>query len=500
MKQKQILFLLILTSILLLIPTNTSLLANQHNTIISSEPIRFQTYQAYYQNLDESDELNILYPRSSIPVILTPTQSIIIEFQSIAFDHISAYLSTAYDQLPDTIPLSIDSITEEQNVKYATVTIPVDTPPELYNLTLTIETEGETYSATRPRAVSIKETMTDSYTFVHLTDFHIGDPRGLTENFKEIIGWKASRKTIEEINLLNPDFVIISGDLTFGQLYPFEYTFEYPKCYEILQEFNVPTYLCPGNHDGYVQTFQDGLTFWEDYFGPQYYSFDYHDTHFLSINSYDWPYKARLGFSYVVFNWGGSIQEDQLAWIENDLSTHSEAGQTYMMMHHNPLWDTTGDSLVGNGYYNQEELLHLIRTNGVDAVFDGHVHYDDITLDNGTLYVTTTTASSSLDEDGYWGYRLINVEDNAITQYNYQEPKYCIPSYNINILDVQPNSITIENKLVKPITATHEFIVPAGEYTVNTGNIIQIREKEDMIAVYVTATIEAETTQTITLS
>jgi 3',5'-cyclic AMP phosphodiesterase CpdA len=277
--------------------------------------------------------------------------------------------------------------------------------------------------------------------------------------------------------------------------------FEYETCYEILQDFTVPTFLCPGNHDGYVQTFQDGLEFWEDYFGPLYYSFDYHNTHFLSINSYDWPYKARLGFSYLVFNWGGSIQEEQLTWIENDLTSNSDAEQTMMMMHHNPLWDTTGDSLVGNGYYNRDALLNLIRSNTVDAVFDGHVHYDDVTTDNGTLYVTTTTASSSIDsDDGYWGYRLITVEDGGITEYNYQEPKYSIPSYQINILDEQQQSITIENKLVKPITVHHEFIVPIDEYTVSTGEIVQIREKDDMAAIYVTATIDAETTETITLS
>lgn len=500
MKQNQIIFLLIITCILLFNPMNVLLLADQQTSKTSSEPISFQTYPAYYQNLEDSDELTILYPRCSIPVIVTPTQSFIIQFQSIAFDHISVSLTTAYDPLADILSLPITSINEDQNVKYATVTIPENAPPELYNVTLTIETEGETYFTTRPRAVSIKESISNSFSFVHLTDFHIGDPRGLTENPKEIIGWKASRKTIEEINLLNPDFVIISGDLVFGQLYPFEYTFEYQTCYEILQEFNVPTYLCPGNHDGYVQTFQDGLKFWEDYFGPQYYSFDYHDTHFLSINSYDWPYKARLGFSYLVFNWGGSIQEDQLAWIQNDLSTHSEANQTLMMMHHNPLWDTTGDSLVGNGYYNQDALLNLIRSNSVDAVFDGHVHYDDITLDNDTLYVTTTTVSSSLDDVGYWGYRMITVEDGNIASYNYQEPKYSIPSYQINILDEQANSVTIENKLLKPVTVQHEFIVPIGDYTVNTGEIVQIREKDEMAAVYVSATIDAETTETIMLS
>lgn len=500
MKQKNIILILISGISIIILLTSTPQILSYQSDNSFSQVYSFNTYADFYQNLENKDEINIVYPRSSIPIICSSNQSFTIHFQSIQFDSLQATIDTAFDSLNQTIILPIESITEKQNIKYVTVNIPNETPSELYNLSLTIETQKDTYSTTRPRAVSIKETISDSFSFVHLTDFHIGDPRGLTENPKEIIGWKAARKTIEEINLLNPDFVIISGDLTFGQLYPFEYIFEYKTCYNILQDFTVPTYLCPGNHDGYIQTFQDGFKFWEKYFGPLYYSFNYHNTHFLSINSYDWPAKARLGFSYLVFNWGGSIQEDQINWIENDLKTHSEAQQTIMMMHHNPLWDTVTDSLVGNGYYNREKILNLIQTHKVDAVFDGHVHYDNITVDNETLYVTTTTASSSLDKDGYWGYRFITVENSSITHYNYKEPKYSIPSYQINILDEQPTSITIENKLANPITIYHEFIVSVDDYSVNNGEIIQIREKNDMAAITVSATIQSESTETIMLS
>ena len=498
--RKKIIVLLSFLSTVLLILTNTSLLATQQSNTPIFSLIGFETYPEYYQNVASNKEIHLVYPRSAIPMILTPGQSCIIHFQSVPFDHISATITTAYDSIPDTITLTVESVTEEQNVKYATITIPNDTPEELYNLTLTIEIDEESYSTTRPRAISIKNEITDSFTFVHLTDFHIGDPRGLIHNPMEIIGWRAARKSIEEINLLKPDFVIITGDLTFGQLYPFEYTFQYRKCYEILQEFTVPTFLSLGNHDGYIQTFQDGVRFWEAYFGPLYYSFNYHNTHIIRINSYDWPALSRLGFSYLVFNWGGSIQEKQLNWIENSLIRNENADQTVLMLHHNPLWDTKSHSLLGNEYHNRETLLNLIRTHEVDAVFAGHVHYDDITIDQDTLYVTTTTVSSSLSKDGYWGYRLVTVENSSITQYKYQEPKYSIPSYQINILDEQTNSITIENKLITPITVHHQFNVPLEEYTVNLGEIVQIREMEDMVAIYVTATIDGETIETITLS
>jgi len=498
MKQKHNISIICFLVVLCLMSAHIPLLAEQRT--IRDSPISFRTYEEYYQINGENDPLLMYHPLSSIPVILTPEQSFNIQFRSIPFDSISATITTAYDLLPDIIPLTIESIRQEQDILYATATIPIDTPPELYNITLTIETEGEMYSTTQPRSVSVKQSISDSFTFIHLTDFHIGDPRGLKENPKETIGWKAARKVIEEVNLLQPDFVMISGDLTFGQLYPFEYTVEYQKCYEILQEFDVPTFLCPGNHDGYVQTGQDGLKFWEKTFGPLYYSFDYGDTHFLSINSYDWSRRDRIGFSYLVFNWGGSIRQEQMNWIADDLSENSDTDQTIMMMHHNPLWDTTGDSLLKKGYHGREDILTLIRSNGVDGVLSGHVHYDDITIDNNTTYITTTTLSSSLSRDGYWGYRIITVEDSMLNSYNYKEPKYSIPSYNIKIEDSTDQSITISNDLEQYISVLIEFIVPNKEYTVNHGKIVQKREKDDMAAVYVSAIIDAQTTNSIMLS
>ncbi|HEC89974.1 MAG TPA: hypothetical protein ENI44_05285, partial [Thermoplasmatales archaeon] len=380
------------------------------------------------------------------------------------------------------------------DICYSTVKIPADVPEELYNITLTVDG----LSATRPRAVAVKEEINGNFSFVHLTDFHIGDPRGATVDIWQTIGWKAAKKSVEEINLLHPDFVIITGDLVFGQAYPGEYPREYRKCYEILQEFQVPTFLCPGNHDGYVQTGQDGFKYWKEYFGPLYYSFNYGDAHFTSINSYDWPKKERAAFFFIPLNWGGYIQDEQLQWINDDLLKYSDARLKVMMLHHNPLWDTKSESLLHNGYRGREELMAMINRYGVDAVFDGHVHYDNITIQNDTLFVTTTTASSSLSaSDAYWGYRLIDVNNYTIESYNYKEPKYSIPSYNINCYDDNDYRKTIENKLDMDIQVEVTFLLPKGEYSVDNGVIKMIREKGDLIELYVDVDVPGNSSVTV---
>jgi 3',5'-cyclic AMP phosphodiesterase CpdA len=468
------------------------------NTKLLSNDVFIISLPDYYINSQHDQSLTILYPRSTIPAIVEPNQELIIQFQSNLFDKVSATIETAFDSLPDIIILPIESIEQNQQTTIAHAIIPENTPVELYNLTVNIESEGQIYSQTRPRAISVINKIDGNFSFVHIADFHIGDIRGLTENPQEIIGWKAPRKIIEEINLLNPDFVIISGDLTFGQLYPFEYFFEYKKCYEILQEFQVPTYLCPGNHDGYVQTGQDGFLFWEKYFGPLYYSFDYGNYHFLNINSYDWDKIDRLGFSFLVFNWGGSVKIDQLNWIQQDLQDHQDMN-TCINIHHNPIWDTTSESLLRKGYHNRDELLDLIYNYQVDAIFAGHVHRDNVTIHNDTLFITTTTVSSGVGENGYWGYRHIFVNNDVITAYNYKEPYYSIPSYRINYSYIDEKTLSIENDLDKEISITIEFVVPFDDYIIENGQIDYIRKNEDMAAYYVSAIIESQTEKIVRL-
>ena len=474
--------------------------SQQKTPMFNSKEINYQNKPSFIQSYDKPGAVKILYPLSSIPALVEKQGNFTIDFQSYDFDSISACISTAYELIVDEIEIELENAWKTDSTWHVAASVPPNTPKELYNLTLTIGKNGEITSCSQPRAVSVINDFSDNFSFIHIADFHIGDPRGLRENIRETIGWKAAKKCIEEINLISPDFVVITGDLVFGQLYPFEYTWEYNKCYETLQMFQVPTFLCPGNHDGYVQTGQDGFKFWQEYFGPLYYSFDYGEHHFTSVNSYDWPMLARFGISFLVFNWGGYIREEQIEWIEEDLE-NSNATMKFMLLHHNPIWDTRNDSLLKIGYGRREELLSLIDEYRVDAVFAGHVHYDDITIHNDTLYVTTTTVSSSLSsEDAYWGYRLINIRDGEITSYNYKEPKFSIPSYKLSCKFTDSHTAVVTNDLEMDIKAHLTFVLPLGGYNVENGEILMQREKNDTVEIYVASEVEKESGVTITLS
>jgi len=501
MANKYILTLISIFTIILLLYSGFVSTASQQKVPRSSADVDVYPDKPWFiHSADDQNAIKILYPLSSVPAIVEKEGTFTINFESEEFEDIYVYISTAYEPIVDEIDLEVESIWKVDSTWHAVVSIPPYTPEELYNLTLVIQNEGSFYFCSRPRAVSVINNFYDNFSFIHITDFHIGDPRGLLENIRETIGWKSTKKCIEEINLIHPDFVIISGDLVFGQLYPFEYSREYKKCFKILQGFDVPTFLCPGNHDGYNRFKEDGFEFWKEYFGPLNYSFDYGNYHFLAVNSFDWSARSRIAVSFIPLNWGGCVRDEQLQWIEDDLAS-SDANLTFMFLHHNPLWDTKTESLLRWGYYNRNGLLSAIENYGVDVVMAGHVHYDDVTIEKNTLYLTTTTASSLLgSNDAYWGYRLIEIENGQVASYNYKEPKYSIPSYKLSFTFENPYRAVVKNDLEKDMYVTLKFLVPKEIYSPSSGEIILQRENSFMKEVYVQANIEKESEKIVSLS
>jgi hypothetical protein len=162
--------------------------------------------------------------------------------------------------------------------------------------------------------------------------------------------------------------------------------------------------------------------------------------------------------------------------------------------------------LLGNGYTGRESLLSIIDTYGVDAVLAGHVHWDDVTYANDTLFLTTTTVSSGLStDDAYWGYRQVTVTNNTLHSYNYQEPKYSIPLYRLNASfdhnDGTATTVTahLENDLVTDVTAYFSFYVPSGTYVVDNANIIDVRTDGTLDKINIAVVLPAQSETSVTV-
>lgn len=498
----KIYFCIIISIILFLSLFNSSYAFNQELINDNAPPNIFEE-NIYLNAINNETKYSILYPLSTFPALVEKNSNFTIKFKADEFDIINVIISTSFEPVIDVFILENINLWEENSIWNIEVYISNSIPEELYNITLLFEVGDKSYKYSQPRSLNIYNKFSDDFNFVHIADIHFGDPRGLVESISETIGFKSIKRCISEVNLLHPDFVIISGDIVFGQLFPFEYINEYKKCYELLQMFDVPIFLIPGNHDGYNRITEDGFDYWEKYFGPLYYSFDFGNYHFTGVNTYDMSKLERLTFLFIPLNWGGSITDHQLQWIKNDLES-SNADLNFMFLHHNPLWDTKKDSLIGKGYENRENILSLIYDNDVDMVLAGHNHLDTVNIENDVIFITTTTPESEIrNSDGYWGYRLIEIRNGEISSYNYKDPKYSIPSYQIDYnLNVSNNKAlaTINNNLDIDINITLRILLDKGFYNVDNGEIKLQRDSEKYSELYIYSNIQAHAEELVILS
>lgn len=416
----------------------------------------------------------IVYPLATVPAIVEDGSTLTVELDP---DRVGGFVSSASASLVPSFgaadrPVELGStsgiepgpsdVWPDRTVLKATFDVPPLDPAagyveDLYDLRVTWDHPPESGELTslgtsdvQPRAVQVVDAFPDRPRFVVVADPQVGDPRALQdgaedsydeqdpEPFVEAVRhtygdgvhrWQAFRRTIEEVNLLDPDFVLFAGDVTFGQDVPGKYHVEYEDAYALVNAFRAPTFLAMGNHDGYVQSGQDGHAFWRAYFGPLRYSVDLGPAddperpplHIVSVNTYDWSEMDRMGVAYGVSAWGGQVRDQQLAWLDADLAAHRAAhpdGTVLTFAHHDPSWvqddtpppydETEGVPLIeqiargystftttGQGWSGDHRLdvRDLLARHDVDVHFAGHIHQDRVArYHDGHVAETTQTS------------------------------------------------------------------------------------------------------------
>ncbi len=224
-------------------------------------------------------------------------------------------------------------------------------------------------------------------------------------------------QAIKEMNFLNPDFAIVSGDIvdggnTFhnagqmGALFSgFEMIFEphsestpyhlekssywneFQSMVQFFRQLKFPTFIGLGNHDGYAayemhnnsstlpavqfsatttgpetqRVLFDGKHYWQKMFGPRYYSFDFGNWHFVFLDTFDHYRYFRLTYSNFGANDGGWISEEQLKWLETDFRAAEKAGKKIVLVgHHDPRGGAKGMFYDDEKYrYPRRGILRL---------------------------------------------------------------------------------------------------------------------------------------------
>ncbi len=204
----------------------------------------------------------------------------------------------------------------------------------------------------------------DEFHFVVLGDSQFDDP-------------PVFNRSIDQIRLLRPAFVVQVGDLINGYVNDLE---------EIEDEWDrfggqiaplapISFFAVPGNHDVYngdgrVDPAIEAL--YEARWGDLYYRFTYKNAEFIVLNS-DSSRRAN------------AIDREQMAWLDSALDAE-DVEHTFVFLHKPPF------SLA-----NGEALHRLFVRRGVDWVIYGHHHHhhQHYALRDGVRYVMTNNSGAN---------------------------------------------------------------------------------------------------------
>lgn len=247
-------------------------------------------------------------------------------------------------------------------------------------------------------ALAQKKNQANHWFFVQLTDPQFGMFDSNTGFEKETALYE---KAVAEINSLNPDFVVITGDFVHD-----------PNSAAQINEFkritakikpSIPVYYSPGNHDiGQVPN-EESLKKYGKNYGSDRFSFRHKGSSFIGFNT--GIIKAKLE----------KPEQEQFNWLAKKLQ-QSKKAQHIILFTHYPFFNKTADEPTAYSNIDQEyrkKYLRLFSHSHVTAVFSGHHHNNGLSTYENIQLVTTSALGKPLGKAPS-GFRIIKVYHDKI--------------------------------------------------------------------------------------
>ncbi len=215
-----------------------------------------------------------------------------------------------------------------------------------------------------------------TFTFIHVTDLHLGSGAGN----------KNSPLVIPDILYSYPEaaFIVCGGDMTELGLPE-----EYQAYLNLLAPFHIPVYHTPGNHES--RWTDAGQEYFRRYLGPTYRSWNYGGIHFVTLDS------------SIAKGQNGHFDKEMLAWLAKDLAA-LPANTPVVLFTHHPFFFDEGDQ-EANFSDNDWDLWTTIKDYNILAVFVGHGHRQGFWQVNGLPVIMTKAAMEN-------GYTAITVDSS----------------------------------------------------------------------------------------
>ncbi len=195
---------------------------------------------------------------------------------------------------------------------------------------------------------------------------------------------------IQEINSTQQDvpFIQVSGDLTNNATDAQFNTYQAATA-----QSEVPVWPAVGNHEYSAgSTYADRINNYRNHVGPEWYSFDYGNRHFI-----------------VLENNGAAPFDEQLTWAKADLA-QNVGDKKLVVLTHQPMNVPFGSNAVYDQYGD------LLEKYGAELILVGHEHSNDVEPDSafaGTAKHVQTSSSSYTIDNAPRGFRYVSMTDES---------------------------------------------------------------------------------------
>ncbi len=234
------------------------------------------------------------------------------------------------------------------------------------------------------------------FTFAIIGDLNGGERRGVYST------------AIEQLNLLDPDFVLSVGDLIDGGTKDsLTLTFQWDFFDSRTSKLHSPFFYLGGNHD---LTNIEMRAFWKKRYGHRYYHFIYKNVLFLMLDSEDYSmgrmeeiYNARVKALKILSGeikgnykeskyykmperTHGAISTDQINYFKSVIEENPSVDWIFVLMH-KPLWMREDEKGLG-------PLEHVLQ-NRPYTLINGHFHSLSHRKRKGENYIMLGTTGGS---------------------------------------------------------------------------------------------------------
>ena len=402
-----------------------------------------------------------------------------------------------------------DPISQNSYNTHIEVTVPPDTPADRYDLILNTD-QGKVVSISAVRVVSTYKT---NYKILHISDNHMAqrvNPEGLIEAKHTAI--------VDMANIINPDFVFVTGDVLYWHPDPLRWQKRLDRFYlgneshgwKGMHDFNAATFVIAGNHD-YKEgaeprdcCFDSKSEFWNNYHGLQYHTFTYGNSRFILLNNgwhrYDWSWQADRAVNWL-------SEEGSGGNLRIAVAHHPRPDQMHAFARENDL----GLFLVGHYHHqgdkNPHKLGDKLRMYYALSIRE-YLEFNLLLVDDSTgSYTALGYVNTNDATDGYG----LSTGSNQVLENNSERnnPDASVWVYNLtldyaydNDGSVSSNTATLVNKFDYTIPdARVRFVMPKGSvYNISKGTVKQSFDGDSFHIVDVSIDVDANSTATIDIT